>query len=94
MWASSETGSPTSALLVGVEKHDRSPSPNAFAFFVVILPRSGLSEGRIKNRGVKQLILLPLPLQLFFIAIFGPKIACQVQNPPNPLPSNNIRVAR
>jgi hypothetical protein len=29
----------------------------------------------------------------FSFAIFRPKIACQAQKPPNPLPTNNIQVA-
>jgi hypothetical protein len=36
--------------------------------------------------------LLSLALAFIF-RVFRPKIACQAQKPPNPLPINNIRVA-
>jgi hypothetical protein len=54
-------------------------------------PRS--AEGPSVVQREKQLILLPLLSPLFFFAIFRPKIACQAPKPPNPLPTNNIRVA-
>jgi hypothetical protein len=42
----------------------------------------------------KQLIPFFLSARQFIFRVFSPKIACQVPNPLNPLPSNNIRLAR
>jgi hypothetical protein len=61
------------------------------------LPKNPLSHRRAFVAsgvgGDKLMILLPLPLQLFSFAIFGPKIACQAPKQLNSLKQNKIEVA-
>jgi hypothetical protein len=60
MWASSETGSPTSALLVRVEKHDRSPSPPTHLLFLL---SSFREAGGSASVAVARFFSLPLPIR-------------------------------
>src|SRR5258708_32187070 len=58
-------------------------------------PEVGLQSGikPEKKLRAKEFILLLLSSRYFSFAIFRPKIACQAPESPNPLKSNNIRVA-